>query len=174
LAHEDITMQDIASRLARLQSGYARLLVGMVALAELVNRVWVASVFWTSGTVKLQSWSSTLYLFEHEYAVPLLPPVAAAWLGTAAELILPLLLFAGLAGRLAAGSLVLFNVVAVISYPGLNAAGIQAHMIWGTMLLVTTLRGPGLLSVDALAQWWLAQRRRGPTGAGSSVHPQTP
>ncbi len=165
-------MNRMTGTLVRLQTGYARLLVMIVALAELTNRVWVASVFWKSGLVKLENWPSTLYLFQHEYAVPLLPAEMAAYLGTAAELALPVLLFAGVAGRFAAGALLLFNVAAVLSYPGLNAAGIQAHMIWGTMLLVATLRGPGLISVDALAHWWA--QRSGIENLFSNRSPQNP
>lgn len=70
----------------------------------LLARLWVASVFITSGWLKLTAWDSTLYLFESEYQVPLLPWLWAAYLGTAAELLLPLFLLAGLftSGRLAA------------------------------------------------------------------------
>ncbi len=54
----------------------------------------------------------------------------------------------GLASRFSAAVLFGFNIVAVISYPALNAAGIEQHQIWGLMLLVTLLHGPGKLSVD--------------------------
>jgi putative oxidoreductase len=62
----------------------------------------MAGVFFRSGLTKIQSWETTLTLFEFEYAVPLLPPVAAANLGTAAGLFLPALLALGLLGRLSA------------------------------------------------------------------------
>ena len=47
-------------------------------------------------------------------------------------------------------ALFVFNIVAVISYPGLNEVGREDHVVWGIMLLVTALRGPGALSVDHL------------------------
>ena len=36
-------------------------------------RLWVAYVFFNSGLTKIATWDSTLYLFEYEYQVPLLP-----------------------------------------------------------------------------------------------------
>jgi putative oxidoreductase len=117
-------------------------------LSILFIRLWVGWVFFRSGLTKINSWDSTIYLFENEYAVPLLPPEMAAYLGTAAELCLPVLLVFGLAGRFGAIALFVFNIVAVLSYPDLNAAGIRDHQVWGIMLLVPLLQGPGKLSLD--------------------------
>ncbi|NOX91867.1 MAG: DoxX family protein [Gammaproteobacteria bacterium] len=119
-------------------------------LSILAIRLWVAWVFFKSGLTKINSWDSTLYLFEYEYAVPLLSPEMAAYLGTAAELSLPVLLALGLAGRFGAIALFIFNIIAVLSYPDLNAAGIRDHQVWGIMLLVPLLHGPGKLSIDYL------------------------
>jgi len=119
-------------------------------LSILAIRLWVGWVFFKSGLTKINSWDSTLYLFEYEYAVPLLSPEMAAYLGTAAELSLPVLLVLGLAGRLGAIALFIFNITAVLSYPDLNAAGIRDHQVWGIMLLVPLLYGPGKLSIDYL------------------------
>ncbi|WP_225616368.1 DoxX family protein [Methylomonas albis] len=121
----------------------------LVPLGNLILRCWVAYAFWVSGLLKLQSWDSTLYLFENEYAVPLLPAEFAAMLGTVVELAGPLLLASGLFGRGAAALLFLFNLVAVMSYPDLGAAGIEQHKEWGIMLLVCWLQGSGKLSLDA-------------------------
>ena len=117
-------------------------------IADLLIRIWVANVFWKSGLTKIGNFDTTLFLFEHEYAVPMLPFEMAAYLGTAVELIFPILLVIGLGGRIAAGVLFLFNIVAVISYPTLNAPGILQHQIWGIMLLIPLLRGPGVISID--------------------------
>jgi len=119
-------------------------------IGDLILRCWVANAFWVSGLTKIQNWDSTLYLFNDEYAVPLLPPEIAAYLGTATELGFPVLLAFGLIGRFAALSLFLFNIVAVLSYPDLGAAGIEQHKVWGVMLLVCFLHGPGKLSLDYL------------------------
>ena len=105
-------------------------------------------VFFASGLIKIMSWSSTLALFENEFHVPVLSPAAAAYLGTAAELGLPVLLALGIGTRFAAIALFIFNVVAVISYPDLSDAGFKDHMLWGALLLVTLFYGPGKIAVD--------------------------
>ncbi len=74
----------------------------------------------------------------------------AAYLGTGAELILPVLLIVGLGGRFAALALFVFNIIAVIAYPDLGEVGLQDHQYWGLMLLVTLMHGPGKLSLDYL------------------------
>ncbi|MEZ9827441.1 DoxX family protein, partial [Vibrio cyclitrophicus] len=70
-----------------------------VPLLLLFCRLWVAWVFFNSGLTKIATWDSTLYLFELEYQVPLLPWELAAYMGTAAELILPVFLALGLLTR---------------------------------------------------------------------------
>ena len=122
----------------------------LTPLFDLAIRLYVARVFILSGLVKLQSWDSTLALFENEYEVPVLPPEIAAYLGTGAELILPVFLALGLGGRFFACALFVFNAVAVLSYPDLTPAGLKDHFLWGSLLLVTLFHGPGRLAVDSL------------------------
>jgi putative oxidoreductase len=99
---------------------------------------------------------STIMLFTYEYQVPILSPEVAAYLGTATEFIFPVLLAFGLGGRLAAAVLFVFNIVAVISYPGLEQAGIVQHQLYGTLLLLPLLRGPGKISIDHyIRQKWM-------------------
>jgi putative oxidoreductase len=117
-------------------------------VSDLALRLWVANVFLKSGINKFQSPDVTLMLFQYEYSVPILSPALAANLATWVELIFPVLLAIGLAGRVSAGVLFVFNIVAVISYPTLNEAGQMQHILWGIMLLVPMLHGPGKLSVD--------------------------
>ncbi len=136
---------------------YARLEKLLQALSPAVDlaiRLYIAWVFFKSGLLKIQSWESTLALFEYEFAVPLLSTEVAAWLGTAAELGLPVLLALGLAGRFAALALFAFNIIAVISYPDLSDVGRQHHLYWGMLLAMLAVHGPGLLSVDG----WLTRR----------------
>lgn len=130
----------------------------LAPLGDLLLRLYVANVFWKAGLVKIQSWSSTMYMFTEEYKVPLLPPEIAAYLGTGVELFFPVLLALGLAGRFAAFVLFVFNIIAVISYPTLNAAGIADHQLWGLLLALLVLRGPGKLSLDHLL--WPSLRQR--------------
>ena len=112
------------------------------------TRLWVANVFFKSGLVKIQSFDTTIALFEYEYDVPLIPPELAAYLGTFAELAFPVLLALGLAGRFSAASLFVFNIVAVISYPDLSLPGLKDHQLWGFMLAMLVFYGPGKLSLD--------------------------
>lgn len=113
-------------------------------------RLWVAKVFFMSGLTKIQSWQSTVALFRYEYTVPLLPPAPAAWLATVTELGIPVLLVLGLVGRPAALVLLVFNFVALYSYPDISPAGVKDHWLWGMMLLVVVVFGPGRLSLDHL------------------------
>ena len=127
-----------------------RLLDRLSPVVDLVIRVFVASVFFKAGLTKIASWSSTVALFENEYAVPLLPPELAAFMGTGVELIFPVLLVLGLGSRFAAFVLFVFNIIAVISYPDIGEVGLRDHQMWGLLLVVTLLHGPGALSLDHL------------------------
>ncbi|GAB3532193.1 MULTISPECIES: DoxX family protein [Photobacterium] len=122
----------------------------LIPLLLLFTRLWVAWVFFKSGMVKYSSWDSTLYLFEYEYQVPLLPWQLAAYMGTAAELILPVFLALGLFTRPMALVLFVFNIIAVVSYPLLWEKGFFDHQLWGMMMLVNVFWGAGLISVDRL------------------------
>jgi putative oxidoreductase len=150
-----------ALRLADLARRVATRLDGLAPIADLAVRLFVANIFFQSGLSKLASWSSTVSLFENEYAVPLLPPEAAAFLGTGIELFFPVLLALGLGSRFAAFALFLFNIVAVISYPDLGTAGLTQHVTWGLLLLVALLHGPGPLSLDRLLDRLLGRREFG-------------
>ncbi len=127
---------------------------------DLAIRLYVANVFFKSGLTKIGTWDTTLMLFEYEYAVPLVPPVLAAYLATAAELTLPVLLAIGLAGRFSALALFVFNYIAVISYPDLSPGGLKDHFYWGFLLLVTSFHGSGRLSVDYLIRRYFESVQR--------------
>lgn len=110
-------------------------------------RLAVAVVFWNSAMTHLDSWQTTLELFETEYQVPLLPPHLAAYMAVSIEVVTPVLLVVGLLTRLSA--LVLLGMVTVIEvfvYP----QAWPTHIQWAAMLLVLLTRGPGTVSADAL------------------------
>lgn len=130
------------------------LLDALQPLAQLLARLYVAQVFFLSGLTKLRDWDVTLTLFTEEYHVPLLPPAVAAVMGTAGELVLPVLLALGLAGRFAAAGLSVVNVVAVISLAEIAPAALHQHQLWGVLLVGLLLWGPGRWSADA----WLFRR----------------
>lgn len=125
-------------------------------LFDLAIRLYVANVFLRSGWLKISGWDTTLLLFENDYHVPLLPPHLAAVMGTAGELGLPVLLALGLAGRFGAAGLSVVNLVAAISFADISDLGLQDHLLWGLLLLVTLFHGPGRLSLD----YWLRGKGR--------------
>ena len=147
----------IAHRLVAFSQRAITALEQLQPLAQLAARLYVAQVFFLSGLTKLRDWDTTLALFADEYHVPLLPPHVAALLGTAGELVLPVLLVLGLAGRFAAAGLAVVNAVAVISLAEIAPAALQQHVFWGSLLIGLVLWGPGSWSADRfVAPRWLS------------------
>ncbi len=140
--------------LARLALSVAQALNSLQPVAALLARWYVAQVFFLSGLTKIRDWDITLALFMDEYQVPLLPPALAAVMGTAGELVLPVLLVLGLGGRFAALSLSVVNVVAVVSLAEIAPAALQQHQFWGALLAGIAIYGPGRFAVDH----WLVRR----------------
>lgn len=134
----------------RLWSRFVAALEALQPAAQLGARLYVAQVFFMSGLTKIHDWDTTLALFADEYQVPLLPPPVAAVMGTAGELVLPVLLLLGLGGRFAALGLSVVNVVAVLSLAEIAPAALQQHVFWGSLLLALVLWGPGKWSLDSL------------------------
>lgn len=136
--------------LALYQQAVQKMHCYFTPLLLLFTRLWVASVFFRSGYLKITTWESTLYLFEEEYQVPILHWEAAAYLATAAELTLPLFLLFGLLTRPMAAVLFIFNIIAVLSYPVLWDGGFYDHQLWGLMILINIVWGAGPISLDRL------------------------
>ena len=144
-------MNAIATLLRRSQPVTAWLDTWLQPVALLALRLYLARVFFLAGLTKIQDWDTTLFLFSEEYRVPLLSPTLAAVLGTAGELLLPPLLLLGLAGRFAALSLFVLNIMAVLSYwHALDGSALEFHLQWGLMLLLLLAIGPGKLALDKL------------------------
>lgn len=120
-------------------------------LVALAARIFPAVVFWQSARTKVDGFAirdATWFLFEYEYALPLIPHTWAAVLATVAEHVLPVLLVLGLFGRFAAaGLLVMTAVIQLLVYP----QAWVTHGLWAAALLVVLAQGPGRLSVDHLA-----------------------
>jgi putative oxidoreductase len=130
---------------------------GLAPLLDVGLRIFLAMIFFKSGLTKIKNWDSTLYLFSDVYQVPVLPPELAAYMATAGELALPVLLVVGLFGRFAAAGLFILNLVAVASYYSeLSEAGRNQHLYWGLLLLVLLMMSNGRWSLDA----WLEKRLR--------------
>jgi putative oxidoreductase len=116
----------------------------------LATRLSIAATFWRSGQTKVSGFhlrEETFVLFREEYKVPLLPPEFAAYLATAAEHVLPVLLMVGFATRLSAlGLLGMTTVIQLFVYPG----AWPEHALWASLLLWIIARGPGVVSLDHL------------------------
>jgi len=132
-----------------------RITAPLQSLLLLATRLYVSWQFLKSGWLKITDWETTLFLFEEEYKTPVLSPALAAVAGTVGEIVFPILLIAGLLGRYAAAGLFAVNLVAVVSYAHvLLAEGFEAalgqHYLWGFMLLVLVVFGPGRWSLDSM------------------------
>src|SRR5215469_4814845 len=152
-------------KLAGAHAALGRFLDQLRSLVLLATRFYVGWQFWKSGWLKVSSWDTTLGLFRTEYHVPLLPPPVAAVTGAGGELFFPALLFVGLFSRVGALGAFFVNAMAVISYRQvLLAEGYEAalgqHVLWGFMLLVLAVFGPGKIALDSALQSRLALRCR--------------
>lgn len=132
------------------------------SLIAFVGRFSIAAVFWKSGQTKIEGLAidfiegtytlgfpkladSAVMLFEHEYALPLLPPTLAAVMAAFAEHVFPILILIGLATRFSALALLgMTLVIQLFVYPG----AYPTHGVWAAVLLYLVAKGPGVLSID--------------------------
>jgi putative oxidoreductase len=116
-----------------------------LSILQLMFRVAIAAVFWSSGLTKIASWVTTTALFREEYMVPLLPPEIAAAMSATFELSCSALIVAGLVTRLATLPLLGMTVVIeVFVYPEYWTQ----HLMWASVLLSLLTKGPGVFSLD--------------------------
>jgi putative oxidoreductase len=151
--------------LASVHAAIGRGLDYLQSLTLLITRFYVGWQFWKSGWLKVSAWDTTLDLFRTEYHVPLLSPPVAAVSGAFGELFFPTLLFAGLFGRLGALGAFFVNAMAVISYRQVllaegSEAALGQHLLWGFMLLILAVFGPGRFALDSLLNRQLLARCR--------------
>jgi putative oxidoreductase len=128
-----------------------------LSIIQLAGRIGVGATFFKAGLLKYQSWEFTVRLFQEEYRVPLLDPAVAARIAMVQELTIPILLFLGLATRIA--TLPLLGMIAVIQtfvYP--NAY--NEHLVWGAILVLLLTRGAGVFSLDYLIGRYAKRRLR--------------
>ncbi len=140
----------IVAHIGTLWQPLTRALNALQPLAALLARAYLAQVFFLSGLTKIRDWETTVALFTDEYRVPLLSPAAAAFMGTAGELVLPVLLLIGLAGRFSALGLFVVNAVAVIALAEIAPAALQQHVFWGSLLAALAIFGLGPWTLDHL------------------------
>ena len=119
-----------------------------LSVLQLMFRIAIAAVFWSSGLTKIASWDTTIAMFRDEYMVPLLPPELAAVMSATFELSCSALIVVGLATRLATLPLLgMTFVIEVFVYPEYWSM----HLMWATVLLFLLTKGPGAFSLDHYA-----------------------
>ncbi|WP_394183439.1 DoxX family protein [Marinomonas posidonica] len=132
------------------------------SLILFIARFSLAAVFWLSAQTKIDGFAinfitmqfqlgwpqitdTTYFLFEHEYALPLLPPVFAAITATLAEHVLAVLVLIGFLTRYAALGLALMTlVIQLFVYPDAYAT----HGTWLAIAMLLMNRGAGAFSLD--------------------------
>jgi len=133
--------------MTKLYDLYCSICVTAVApLANLAARIYVGLEFFRSGLLKIDDFEETIENFVDVYPVPFLSAEPAAYMATAGELILPVLLFLGLFTRIgAAGLFVMAIVIELWVFPGT-----VQHYYWMLILAMLMGYGGGKLSVDNL------------------------
>jgi putative oxidoreductase len=129
-------------------------------LLDLGIRLFMAQIFFSSGWLKFKNyinhdWGSTVYLFKEVHPIPGVPPAFAAVAGTCGELGLSTLLAIGLFGRFAAAGLIVMTCVIQFLVPASYGIANPEHYYWILLLAVIFVRGPGLISLDALLRRFL-------------------
>jgi putative oxidoreductase len=136
---------DRPSLAIRLHQAFTLLNRFPLSILQLMLRVAIAAVFWSSGLTKVASWQTTIALFRDEYMVPLLPPELAAVMSATFELSCSALIVIGLATRLATlPFLGITFVIEVFVYPEYWTQ----HLMWASILLFLLTKGPGVFSLD--------------------------
>lgn len=115
----------------------------------LVQRLGIAAIFFYSGRTKVDGLltvnDGAFELFRSEYALPLVPPEAAAYAATYSEHLFPLLLVLGLLTRLSALALLVMTlVIQLFVYPD----AWPTHLSWAGLLLPLIALGGGRVSFD--------------------------
>ena len=130
-----------------LIGGYARLLGFAQRVAwpvvDLLVRLWLAQVFFVSGTVKLLNWQTALDLAANEYPVSWMSPVAAAYTGVTIEIVGPVLLALGLLTR--AGAFAMLILALVVQF---NYLAFDSQLLWAAWLGWYVVFGAGAFSLD--------------------------
>lgn len=147
------------SRLVRLVEAIAAGIgrVG-IAAAPPVLRIALALPFLRSGLTRWDGFLTlsvgTQYLFEEQFKLNIFgnlygfpAPDTVAYLVALAEIILPILLLAGFATRLAALALLVMTGVIQLVFPD---GWSNFHLYWAAIALAIMALGPGPLSLDRL------------------------
>jgi putative oxidoreductase len=146
----------------------AWLALAAYAIAPPVLRIALAVPFFRSGLTKWTGFLSlspaAVFLFEDEFKLHIFgstynfpAPEVIAFIDGVAEIVLPILLVAGLATRFSAlGLLVMTGVIQLVVPDGWA----NFHLPWAGLALAIMALGPGPVSLDYLIDKALSSRRR--------------
>ncbi len=152
-------MTQMAAKNGSIMTTASKFISQLIALFEripasvisLMMRVAIFLIFFQSARTKVEGFmtlkESTFYLFQNDYALPLIPYKIAAYMATFNEHVFSILILLGLATRFS--SLVLLGMTLVIEifvYPDAYVV----HLTWASMLVYLIARGPGVFSLDHL------------------------
>ena len=144
--------------LADAHAAFGRLLDHFRSLLLLGTRLYVGWPYWKAGSLKISSLGTSLELFRAEHhAAGLSGPAFVA--EASGELLCAALLLLGLFGRAGALGAFCLNAAVLISYHPVGlmageAIARERYTLWGFMLLVLTIFGPGRIALDT----WLERR----------------
>ena len=117
----------------------------LTPIANLVARIYIGLIFFRAGQAKLIDFEETIEFFDDDWALPFLPAEPAAYLATAGELVLPVLLILGLFTRVGAlGLLIMAAVIQFFVFP------LKEHYFWMIILSMLLAQGGSKLSLDFL------------------------
>jgi len=127
---------------------------------DLIIRIYMAGIFFRSGWGKFKNflnddWGATVFLFQEVHPLPGIPASIAAVMGTAAELVLPVLLAVGLFARFGAAGLLVMTCAIQFLVPADYGIANPVHYLWMLLLAVPLVKGPGPLSLDYVILKWL-------------------
>ncbi len=126
-------------------------------LLDLSFRLYLGWAFFQSGLGRAEdyfsgNWDTQIFLFDLEHPVPGLDAALAAPITTLAELILPVLVMAGLFTRFGAAGLFVMALVIQLTY-----IENSQHLLWMALAASLFIKGPGRLSADHFLVKWLRQ-----------------
>jgi putative oxidoreductase len=129
--------------------------------ANLWARLYVGQIFWKSGVAKFDDLEGTVENFDPaedgdfllSFLPESVPPEIPAYMATAGELVLPVLLVLGVFTRFGALGLLVMTVVIQFFVPGFEN---HEHYLWMIILTMLMAHGGGKISLDN----WLLKKNR--------------
>jgi putative oxidoreductase len=143
----------LLSLIGRLSDAHEAVGHGLTKFLEpvfnLAARIWMGKIFLDSGLARVINWDKQEFLFQEEYKLGLLSPKLWAIITTGAELVLPVMLFAGLFTRVPAlGLLVMTAFIHFVVGFANDDYLAPYHYVWMLAFGYLVIRGGGPLSVD--------------------------